>query len=231
MAKKKKSVVAKQAKAPKEAPQVANDEAHAHNSPELDIVGRNANGFAFIGAALAVSLLIPAAELKLDSWSLAQMVLGYSELPSQITVAFRTPLTIVAAFAVMILAFLPLIEQKAGVRVATRFQRTYLMVFAILALLPAVHTFLFTQSDNVKQIKFVSGYYFYFLTLGSVFCYSTFLMYRRDEQMNHKTKPEELFQAAAFAVLLLITALINYQYVNYQLIPKATKILPTIMKK
>ena len=199
------------------------------NNPALNSQSNHA-GLFFGGLTLLVTWLLPAAELKLDTWSFASIILNYAELPSQVTTSFPTivPLAIIPICAVY--AMLPFIFSKIHVSFLEKHERSFLFGLAPLIAFPALHTYLFSQSDKVKLV-FATGYYGYIFVSFALFVYVIYLFYQRDNKANNTTQSSEIIMALSFGFLLFLFAMINYKYVNYELIPKATEILPTLSKQ
>lgn len=182
----------------------------------------------FFAAALALSFVVPWLEFQGKSMGGLSVLLGWSSADPMLHTAFWHPMPLVGvAVLIVLLAALAGLGFRS-VQTSRRVTLGLIWALAAVSTWPATVIFLNSQSDNVKGVVFILGYWLTLFGSASLFVYSLVLMADIDASEQRPTSWLELALPAMFVAISVVGALINYKWVNYELVPPATKVVRSV---
>lgn len=183
---------------------------------------------AFLAAALALSFAVPWLEIQGKSLSGLQVLFNWSDVHPMVHDAMWNASTLLGiALLIVYLAGLALIGWRSLTLPRTV---TIGLIWGLAALStwPATVIFLNSQSENVKQVVLILGYWFTLFGSAATFVYCLVLLSRLDAAEIRPTHWFELAWPGLFVAICIAGALINYKWVNYELVPPATKVIRAV---
>ena len=183
---------------------------------------------AFFGAVLALSFVVPWLEFQGKSMGGVTILLNWSSSDPMLQTAFWHPTALIGIALLIVLLVVLAVLGFREVQTSRHVTLGLIWALAALSTWPATVIFLNSQSDNVKGVVFILGYWLSLFGSASLFVYSLLLMADIDASEHRETSWLELALPAVFVLISVMGALINYKWVNYELVPPATKIVRSV---
>lgn len=179
----------------------------------------------FIGALMLVGAFLPWVEVGLQTTSGFEMLLGGDSIPAQVSKAI--PFTSLILTLVLLIALIHFAIGIAGFVKPELIVNHNAVLFSGLTVATALCTLLVALPFNAdvlgKNVAFGMWVEVLALTLGFVLSLYLLVITRVDEDPRYGGA--EILYPLGFLTILGGTILVNYLFINFELIPKATEIV------